>query len=97
MVTALMNTGKRLDLMAICFLLLFYVIVFTVNKRNESVINEWLRAKKNNVISCTPGRSVNGLNSLPTNDNNGTGCMHQPVVAALPGKNRVKRNTIHNC
>lgn len=94
--TVLQHLCNRITPMFPGLLPLLFILVIAGRKK-EGGINEWLRTKKNNGISCTPYKSVNEPDPWPTGNNNGNGCMHQSVVAALPGKSRVKRAFIHDC
>ncbi|OQP38632.1 hypothetical protein A4H97_18075 [Niastella yeongjuensis] len=75
--------------MAMGALLLLGVVVWAVEKKKEA------GSRRTGIISCGGARSINGHGSWPTDDNSGSGCMHQTVNAALPG--RVKRVKMHAC
>ena len=51
--------------------------------------------KKERTISCGPVQVTREHNTWPGENNNGNGCSHQPVSAALAG--RVKREKTHSC
>jgi hypothetical protein len=70
-------------------LLLLEVAFFSIGNKNAiSIIKE-------RVISCGPVQVAREHNTWPGENDNGNGCSHQPLSAALPG--RLKRDKTHSC
>ena len=79
----------RIICMVIGLVFLLGTVVFAASKK------EWISIKKTSAISCGAAQPASGNNSRPTQDQSGSGCMHQTVSAAF--LNRHKRGSLHRC